>query len=143
MLRQMRKSLSLNNTYGHVDVIWPDDHEETLAIDVCGTIIGLAHGHQVKKPDSIPDWWAKQTHGGQSVAHASLLLTGHFHAFRTQSTGRDPWTKKEKRWFQAPTLDNGSDWYRHISGEDSDPGLLVFTVNEHGWDNLRVLRPGR
>lgn len=140
MLRQMRKALALNPAYSHVDVVWPGEHEETLALDVCGTIVGLAHGHQVSRPDQIPTWWAGQVHGGQAIAHASILVTGHFHHFRSQPSGRDPWHKREKRWFQCPTLDNGSDWYRHHSGEDSDTGLLVFTVDEGGWDNLRVLR---
>jgi hypothetical protein len=141
MLRQMRKALALNESYSHVSVVWPDEHEETLALDVCGTVVGLAHGHQVNRPEQIPDWWAKQTHGGQNIAHASILVTGHFHSFETKATGRDPWHRREKRWFQCPTLDNGSDWYRHRAGSDSDPGLLVFTVTEDGWDNLRVLRP--
>lgn len=141
MLRQMRKALALNEAYSHVSVVWPNDHDETLALDVCGTIVGLAHGHQVSRPNGIPDWWAKQTHGGQNIAQASILVTGHFHSFETRPTGRDPWHNREKRWFQCPTLDNGSDWYRSVAGEDSDPGLLVFTVDENGWDNLRVLRP--
>jgi hypothetical protein len=141
MLRQMQKALAMNAAYDHVSVVWPGDHDETLALDVCGTIVGLAHGHQVGRPERIPDWWAKQTHGGQNIAHASILVTGHFHSFQTQATGRDPWHNREKRWFQCPTLDNGSDWYRATSGADSDPGLLVFTVDENGWDNLRVLRP--
>jgi hypothetical protein len=141
MLRQMQKALSLNKAYDHVNVVWPGDHDETLALDVCGTIVGLAHGHQVSRPERIPDWWGKQVHGGQNIAHAQILVTGHFHSFQTQATGRDPWHDREKRWFQCPTLDNGSDWYRNISGADSDPGLLVFTVDENGWDNLRVLRP--
>lgn len=141
MLRQMRKALALNEAYSHVSVVWPGEHDETLALDVCGTIVGLAHGHQAARPDAIPQWWSGQVHGGQPLAAASILVTGHYHSFRTQSSGRDPWTKREKRWFQAPTLDNGSDWYRAKAGEDSDPGLLVFTVNEDGWSNLRVLRP--
>lgn len=141
MLRQLRKALAMNDAYKHVSVVWPSDHDETLALDVCGTVVGLAHGHQVSRPHLIPDWWAKQTHGGQNIAQASILVTGHFHSFQTQATGRDPWHNREKRWFQCPTLDNGSDWFRSIAGEDSDPGLLVFTVDENGWDNLRVLRP--
>lgn len=139
MLRQLGKSLKLNPSFDHVSVTWPNDHDETLALDVVGTIVGLAHGHQASKPDGIPLWWAKQVHGGQNLAHAELLLTGHFHAFRTQSTGRDPHKDREKRWFQCPTLDNGSDWYRAIAGEDSDTGLLVMTVDENGWDNLKIL----
>lgn len=143
MLRQLAKALKINpEAYGHVSVTWPSDHDETLALDIAGTIVGLAHGHQASRPDGVPMWWAKQVHGGQPIAHADILITGHFHSFRTQQTGRSPFSDREKRWFQAPTLDNGSDWFRAISGEDSDPGLLVMTVDANGWDNVKVLRPG-
>jgi hypothetical protein len=43
-------------------------------------------------------------------------------------------------WVQAPTLDNGSDWFTGIKGEVSKPGLLVFSSTEYGWDDLRILR---
>lgn len=142
MHRQLAKALSRNKSYDHVSVTWPGDHEETLSLDISGTIVGLAHGHQANKPEGIPGWWAKQTHGGQPIAHAELLVTGHFHSFRTEATGRDAHKNREKRWVQCPTLDNGSDWYRMNAGSDSDPGLLVFTIDEGtGWDNMRVLRP--
>ena len=141
-LKQIRKALALNpDRFGHVSVLWPDKHEETLALDVAGTIIGLAHGHQANRPEQVPQWWANQTHGGQAIAHADILLTGHFHSLRIQTSGMNPITGRSKWWFQAPTQDNGSDWYRHRSGSDSDPGLLIFTVNEYGWvrDSLTLL----
>jgi len=41
-LKQIRKALAMNpDRFGHVSVLWPDKHEETLALDVAGTIIGL------------------------------------------------------------------------------------------------------
>lgn len=141
MLRQLGKALRLNDTYSHVTVRWPGEYEETLALDVCGVRVGLAHGHQARRPEAIPTWWAGQSHGAQPVGQCEILVTGHFHSFRTQPSGRDAWSNRERRWFQCPTLDNGSDWFRHTSGEDSDPGLLVFTVSEEGWSNLEVLRP--
>jgi hypothetical protein len=142
-LKQIRKALALNpERFGHVSVVWPDKHEETLALDVAGTIIGLAHGHQVNNPDHIPLWWAKQTHGGQALADADILLTGHFHHLRLQPTGQNRHTGRSKWWVMAPSMDNGSDWWRHGSGgSDSDPGLLMFSVNKHGWirDSLTLL----
>ena len=141
MLRQIDKALRLaGDAYAHVTVRIPDDWEETLALDVAGTIIGLAHGHQANKPDLIPDWWAKQTHGGQPVAHADILVTGHYHALRVQPTGRSPHSNRAKWLIQAPTMDNGSDWYRYRQGSDSDPGLAVFTVTQHGWDDLKLIQ---
>jgi len=128
---------------GRDDVTWllPEAWEESLVLQVRGAVIGLAHGHQVPRPDGIRDWWAKQTHGGGPLAAATILVTGHYHHLRVEPTGaidgRSRW------WFQAPTLDNGSSWYRNGGGGgDSEPGLLTFTVDDDGrWDNLRLLTP--
>lgn len=118
----------------------PAMHDESLTLEVLGTNLGLTHGHQFA-PGSAPLWWAKQTHGGQPVGAADILVTGHYHCLNVQPTGRNPYTGKAKYWLQAPTLDNGSDWYRNKAGEDSDPGLLVFDVTESGFDlqSLTVL----
>lgn len=117
----------------------PDPWSEALAIQVRAAVIGMAHGHQANRPDGIPDWWARQTHGGGPLAAASILITGHFHHLRVQPTGsidgRDRW------WFQAPTLDNGSAWFRNgAGGSDSEAGLLTFTIGDDGrWDDLHLL----
>ena len=117
----------------------PDPWSEALAVQVRGAVVGMAHGHQANRPDGIPDWWARQTHGGGPLAAASILITGHFHHLRVQPTGsidgRDRW------WFQAPTLDNGSAWFRNGSGgSDSEAGLLTFTIGDDGrWDDLHLL----
>lgn len=125
--------------YRHLSVLVPQRHDETLALDVCGQIVGLAHGHQVGRPNQIPDWWSRQTHGGQPIADADILVTGHFHHLRVEPVGRNPHTDRSRWWVQAPTLDNGSDWFRRSKGYDSDPGMVVFTVTKDGWDGLRIL----
>lgn len=133
-------AFSLNpNAYGHVSFVIPDPWQETVALDVHGTILGIAHGHQASRPEQIPLWWAKQVHGGQPAADADLLLTAHFHHVRVQPTGRSAHTGRAKWWIQAPTLDNGSDWYRLRAGDDSDPALMVFTIDSNGWDDLKLL----
>jgi hypothetical protein len=111
-----------------------EDWTESVVFDVRGTIVGATHGHQVNRPDGFPNWWAGQTHGGQAFAHADVAITGHFHHLRLQPTGRNPKTGRSKWWIQAPTLDNGSSWYRNNSGDDSDPGLLVFRITDDGFD---------
>jgi hypothetical protein len=125
----------------NIDFVRPEDWAETLVLDIQGTMVGLAHGHRARSPDAVPNWWAGQVHGGQPLAHADLLVTGHYHHLRLQPTGRNPFTGKSKWWLQAPTLDNGSSWWRNTAGDDSDPGLLVFVVDEHGFNlsSLTVL----
>lgn len=125
-----------------LDASWtyPADYDESVTIDVAGTVVGLVHGNQFG-PGKGADWWAKQTHGGQPVAAADVLVSGHYHCFKYETTGRNPFSGRAKRWIQAPTLDNGSDWFRNTAGDDSDPGLLVFDITEDGFDlqSLTVL----
>lgn len=131
---QLEKALRLNSDYDGVKFVYPEKWDETVAVDVQGTKIGLAHGHQVNRPDGIEAWWTKQTFGAQATAEADILLTGHFHTFRAQPMGRGIKSGKNRWWIQAPTLDNGSDWFRNLQGSDSDAGMLVFMVDEHGLD---------
>ncbi|MEV8610243.1 hypothetical protein AB0383_20345 [Amycolatopsis sp. NPDC051373] len=127
------------DAFAHVAFRVPGIWEETMSFDIHGTILAMAHGHQVNRPNNVPQWWANQVHGGQPAADADILLTGHFHHLRVEPTGRSAHTSKSKWWFQAPTVDNGSEWYRLRAGHDSDPGLLTFTVGSDGWDNLKIL----
>ena len=106
----------------------PQSHDESLAIPVYQEVVGLAHGHQSARPDGIPNWWRGQSHGEQAVAEATILNTGHFHHLRVMETGRKD--GHSRYWIQMPTLDNGSDWYRHKSGEDSDAGLCVYLIEK-------------
>lgn len=125
-----------------LDCWWtfPRDYDESVTIDVNGTIIGLVHGNQFRALKAI-DWWGKQGHGGQPVGAADVLVSCHYHSLAVMPTGRNPYTGKSKWWLQAPTLDNGSDWFRNKAGDDSDPGLLVFDINTEGFDlqSLTVL----
>lgn len=106
--------------------------EETMVHDVYGTRLGLAHGHQVNNPDRIKDWWAKLGHAGVMDAH--VLLTGHFHFPSLRPTGRDSASGRSRWHIQASTLDNGSAWVRNKMGEDGDPALTVFAIDEEGFD---------
>ena len=121
------------------DVSWtfPAQYDESVTLDVAGTTLGLVHGNQYA-PGGAPQWWGKQTHGGQPVGAADVLVAGHYHHLNILPTGRNPYTGKSKWFLQAPTLDNGSDWFRNKAGDDSDPGLLVFDIDAEGF-NLQSL----
>lgn len=125
-----------------LDASWsyPAPYDESLTLEVNGTVLGLVHGNQFA-PGGAPLWWAKQTHGGQPVGAADVLVTGHYHHLTVLPNGRNPYSGRSKWWLQAPTLDNGSDWYRNKAGDDSDPGLLVFDITSDGFDltSLAVL----
>src|SRR5450830_505901 len=118
-----------------MDVAWfrPDTYDESVAVDLLGTRVGLVHGNQFAPGQGV-SWWEKQTFGAQAAATADILVHGHYHTFSSNVAGRNPHTGRQRWCLGAPTLDNGSDWYRQVQGRDSDPGLLVFDVTENGFD---------
>lgn len=117
----------------NVSWVQPADYDETAVVDVYGTVLGLVHGNQFG-PSQAVQWWEKQTFGAQAVARADVLIHGHYHSYSANVAGRNPVNQRQRWCFGAPTLDNGSDWFRTVAGRDSDPGLLVFDVTEQGFD---------
>jgi hypothetical protein len=113
----------------------PQPHDESLAIDVFDDgfhILGIVHGHQAKRPDNVSQWWRGQAFGRQPVADASLLVHGHWHHLRVTELGATP--RGTSRFLvMAPTMDNGSGWWKKVTGEDSVPGLATLIL-ERGVD---------
>jgi hypothetical protein len=135
--RQLAR-LAAETGHDHIKFLEPQPHHESLAVDVFEDgfhLLGIVHGHQVSRPDRMPTWWRQQAFGAQPVADASILVHGHFHHLRIQEMGSvDRGEKAASRFLiQAPTMDNGSSWFRRFSGEDSQPGLAAFTL-ERGTD---------
>ena len=118
-----------------LDATWhyPAPYDDSVAVELAGTRIGLVHGNQFNPGQSV-QWWEKQTFGAQAVASADVLLSGHYHSFSANVAGRNPVTGRQRWALGAPTLDNGSDYYRQTAGRDSDPGLLIFDVDADGFD---------
>ena len=118
----------------------PPEWKEFLTFPIRDTVLGLAHGHQANNPNQIIPWWQK-VGASSELALADILLTGHFHYFKMQASGRNPYTGKPKYHIQCPTLDNGSAWVANKMGEDGDPGMCVFRITDDGLDlsGVRVL----
>ena len=122
-------------TAASMDVSWvaPKPYDESVAVDLLGTTIGMVHGNQFSLGGAVA-WWEKQTFGAQAISAADVLVSGHYHSFSANVAGRNPSSGRQRWAIGAPTLDNGSDWYRQTAGRDSDPGLLVFDVTDKGFD---------
>lgn len=135
--KQIEKQFRYGHNYDHfkhVNFLYPEDEwTESMVVEVEGTHIGLVHGHQKTQPNAIPAWWAGQVHGAL-LADAEILVTGHFHHFIARQTGVHIRTGRDKYHLQAPALDNGSSWFQNTSGESSKPGLMVFQIDENGFD---------
>ena len=126
-LARLSKELSLP-----IRFIEPQEHDESLAIDVFGDgfhILGIAHGHQAKRPDMMATWWRGQAFGRQPVSDASLLIHGHWHHLRVTELGSTP-RGTSRFMIMAPTMDNGSGWWRKVTGEDSVPGLATLILEK-------------
>lgn len=113
--------------------IYPEEYDESVCVNLLGTHIGAVHGNQFG-PGKAIDWWQAQAFGSQAVTKADVMVTGHYHTFGAGVAGLNPFSGRERMWLGAPTVDNGSDWYRGLRGRDSLPGTLVFDITEDGFD---------
>jgi hypothetical protein len=118
-----------------VDFLVPHEQEESLIFDAFGDgfhLVGIAHGHQFSRPENALTWWRQNTFGNQTVSAASILLTAHFHHLRVVEAGQSH-NGGSRFWVQATTSDNGSSWFKRVSGEDSVPGItcLELTKGSH------------
>lgn len=110
-----------NEALSHVEFRYPAKDHQTLAIEVCGTMLGLFHGHQTGKNVSL--YLQEQAAGQTSLGMADVWLSGHYHSFRSMDIG-------ERFWAQCPTVDPGSAWYRDRHGLESNPGILTMLIGE-------------
>ena len=77
----------------------------------------------------VATWWRGQAFGRQPVADATLLIHGHWHHLRVTELGSTP--RGTSRFLvMAPTMDNGSGWWRKMTGEDSVPGLGTLILEK-------------
>ncbi len=116
--------------YKHVSFVFPKYDTLTVTLDVAGTVVGFAHGHQCR--GKAVEWWKNMAHGQQDIGEATLLLTGHYHHLKVEQSGR-------KTWIQAPALDGGSTWFENASGQAAPAGMLTLTIGNGKWDDLQIL----
>jgi predicted phosphodiesterase len=116
--------------YKHVSFVFPKYDTLTVTLDICGTVVGLAHGHQCR--GKAIDWWKNMAHGQQDIGVATLLLTGHYHHLRIEQSGR-------KTWMQAPALDGGSTWFENSTGQAAPAGMLTMLVGKGWWQDVAIL----
>ena len=107
-----------NPALAHVEFRYPSPDHGTLALDLGGTILGLAHGHQAS---DMSKWLSGQATGKTAVGHSDVLITGHFHHFRADQVG-------PRLWIQLPAMDGGSAWYRDRKGLESPTGIVALVV---------------
>jgi hypothetical protein len=125
-LRRITTELGLD-----VEYLVPHPQDEGFAFRYGVNTIGVVHGHQASRPDGIKKWWQQSTFGNQWTQACDLLISAHFHHLRVEELGHRFDGEGSKFWVQCPTSDNGSDWYRRASGEDSTTGILIIELDKH------------
>lgn len=123
-------ALKMASGYEHVSFVFPGLDELTISLDVAGTAVGLAHGHQFGRDPM--KWWAGQSHGMQPIGSTTLLLGAHLHHLRIEQSG-------VKTFIQIPAMDGGSTWWRHRTGQDAPAGMVTMMIGNGGWGDLAVL----
>lgn len=124
-LRRLTTELQMD-----VEYLIPQPHDEGFAFQYGVNTIGAVHGHQASRPDGMKKWWQQSTFGNQWVQAVDVLITAHFHHLRVEELGQRFDGNGSKFWVQCPTSDNGSDWYRRVSGEDSTTGILTIELDK-------------
>ena len=117
-----------NDALAHIQFRYPEKDYGTLAVNLDGTVLGMAHGHQAR---DLPKWWAGQATGRTPVGDADILLTAHFHHLKINQVG-------PRLWIQVPAMDGGSPWFRERQGLESPTGMVSFVVGD-GYDPRRDL----
>lgn len=119
-----------------VSWLWPEKWSPSVAIDAGGARIGLTHGDKARK-GKFREWLAGQTLGSTVLADCNIIISGHFHTFMVTGCG---WLgKRERRHIQSPTMDNGSEWWRSLTGDDSAPGIVTFILLDGEITHLRLI----
>jgi len=115
------------------------ENELSMTLDINGTVCSLIHGHQARSGGTnaqakAKKWLADQSLSRSGIADSDILLMGHYHFFSAFETS-------DRLIVQAPTLDDGSEWFENTSGDKSNPGILTMIIGgENKWSHIRVIR---
>ena len=138
---QLQDTFAMSEDYSHVEFVRPSGLDDAVGLNISvkldnytdTTRFGFVHGHQAGKAAKLPDWWRGQALGRGSVSQADILLSGHFHSFRQMQAGDERWI------IVAPSSDNGSDWYRRLTGDVHTAGMLTFEATNGSWRNMEIV----
>ena len=122
---------------GFENVSWViPDGDMTITLDVAGTVVSFAHGHQMNGA-GIPlakarRWWQGKMAAMHPVGGAQVLVYGHYHHLQMLQDG-------PRTILGCPSNDGGSRWFEEQGGPATACGTLSFTCTEDGWDDLAIL----
>jgi len=129
----MRQNTS---SFSHVQHIYPEhiDDDICLTYNLHNNVLGFVHGHQFRSgggayvPAKAQAWHKNQKYGDYDIGYANILNFGHFHHYTFME---DP-----QQIIGAPALDGGSKWIEQTHGKLTKAGMLSYTVDKYGVNNL-------
>ena len=136
VFEQVAEILGANpDAFGHVSWVLPDG-DMTITLDICGTVVAFAHGHQFSG-GGIPlnkarSWWQKKMAAKHPTGDADVLVYGHWHHLQVLQDG-------PRTIFGCPSNDGGSRWFEEQGGPTTACGTLTFVADKDGWHDLRIL----
>ena len=136
VFEQVQEILGANpDAFGHIAWVIPDG-DMTITLDVCGTVVAFAHGHQFAG-SGIPlnkarTWWQKKMAAKHPTGDADVLCFGHFHHLQCLQDG-------PRTIFGCPSNDGGSRWFEERGGPTTACGTLTFVADKDGWHDLRII----
>lgn len=123
--RYLKAAGNVPNVYWH----YPAHDKLAVELEVSAVMsrplfLAMVHGHKIaSSANSIMDWWRKAAFGNQPGAKSRILITGHFHHFRSETAGDG------RTWIQVPAMDGGSAWFANKRGDETPPGLVTFWID--------------
>lgn len=122
-LRAVSQGLAFNpEAFGHVTCEEVAFDELTKVVEVAGTKIGHAHGHQWRKGKHW-EWWSGQHWGGHEIGDADILLCGHFHTGMYEQ-------ENFKHLIRTPAFEQESTYFRHLTGKIGNPSAVTFLTRD-------------
>ena len=120
--------------FDHVTFTYPEPDQSTVTLDIQGTNVGMAHGHQWKGAASgIHAWWAKQSHGRTGIGAADVLLTGHRHHYYAEVAGGNRFA------LVAPPLVSTGSYWTDATGDRTPPGIVTMRIGGGSWSGVEIL----
>jgi predicted phosphodiesterase len=123
------------DTYGNISWVLPDG-DMTITLDICGTVVAFAHGHQFTGSglplNKAKTWWKGKMAAMHATGDARVLCFGHFHHLQVLQDG-------PRTIFGCPSNDGGSRWFEERGGPTTACGTLTFVADKDGWHDLRIL----
>jgi predicted phosphodiesterase len=121
--------------YRNISWVIPDG-DMTITLDICGTVVAFAHGHQFGR-GQLPlggarKWWQGKMAALHPVGDAAVLVYGHYHHLQVLQDG-------PRTIFGCPSNDGGSRWFEERGGPTTACGTLTFVADKDGWHDLRIL----